>query len=138
MVRRIIFVMIIILLKEYSGMQIIANVALTHAYIAYLAHFKPFEKLEQNKNEIFNDVCTMLVSYFLMWLSTFPDYTEEELDTVNTIGWFYVCTASLNIVVNLLKLSYQSTINLPKKWKQVKTKYRDWKYERWKKNFLKQ
>lgn len=137
MIRRIIFVMIIILLKEQSGMQTILNVALTLVYIVYLAHYKPCEELGQNNNEIFNDCCTMLVSYFLMWLSIFPDYTEEEKDTVNNISWLYVCTTSFNVVVNLLKLSYQSAIDLPKKWKQVKAKHQDWKYESWKKGFLK-
>ena len=46
MVRRIIFVLIIILLKEYSGLQLIFNTFLTLAYIMYLAHFMPYKEFK--------------------------------------------------------------------------------------------
>lgn len=55
-----------------------------------------------------------MVSYFLMWFAIFPDYSEEEMDTVDTIGWFYIFTASFNIVANCLNLAYQFALDLPK------------------------
>ena len=44
MVRRIIFVLIIVMLKDFSGLQLVLNTVLTLAYIMYLAHFKPYQK----------------------------------------------------------------------------------------------
>ena len=55
----------------------------------------------------------MLVSYFLMWLATFPDYDVGEVDQVEMIGWFYIGTASFNIIVNLLRLAWAGIMNLP-------------------------
>ena len=89
------------------------SVFLTHAYIFYLGHFMPYAVYSQNQSEIFNEVCTMLVSYFLMWLATFPDYDVGEVDQVEMIGWFYIGTASFNIIVNLLRLAWAGIRNLP-------------------------
>lgn len=75
----------------------------------------------------------MLVSYFLMWLSIFPDYTEEELPKIETIGWFYITTASFNIIRNLSSLIYGFIISIPRNIKRIKRKIFDFKYERWKK-----
>lgn len=114
MTRRLLFVMIIIKFRDRSGMQLILNKILTLAYILYLIHFKPFLDPNQNNGQIFNDVCILLVSYFLMWQAIFPDFDVSEVDTINSIGWFYIATASFNMVVNLLKLSYSSALTIPK------------------------
>ena len=65
----------------------------------------------------------MVVSYFLFWLATFPDYSVEELDTIDNISWFYICTASFNLVFNLSKLSYDVLIDLPNSYKKLKLKW---------------
>ena len=46
MVRRIIFVLIIVLLKDFSGLQLVLNTVLTLAYILYLVHFKPYKEFK--------------------------------------------------------------------------------------------
>lgn len=113
-------------------MQLIINKILTLLYILYLIHFKPFMDPAQNKGQIFNDICILLVSYFLMWLAIFPDFDESELYTINRIGWFYIATASINIIVNLLKISYSYALIIPKSWKSIKEKLKDYQYQRWK------
>lgn len=48
MVRRIFFVMIIILLKDFSGMQLILNTLMTKFYILYMMFSLPFAEAKQN------------------------------------------------------------------------------------------
>ena len=48
MVRRIFFVMIIILLQDYSGMQLILNTLMTKFYIIYMMFSRPFAEAKQN------------------------------------------------------------------------------------------
>lgn len=63
-----------------------------------------------------------------MWLATFPDYDASELDKVDQIGWYYIFTASFNIVANVSKLAYEFILDLPKLLRAYDKKFKEFKY----------
>ena len=69
--RRILFVLILIYLNDYLGLQLCLHLILNLAYMGYFAVVKPYSQKDQNEWEIFNEVCVMIVTYILLFLTLF-------------------------------------------------------------------
>ena len=74
MSRRILFMVIIISLREYIGLQIMAMIGLNLFSSAYLASERPFSDKKARRMELFNDVTLLLMS---LSLSLFTDYVAH-------------------------------------------------------------
>ena len=64
----------------------------------YMILVKPYEDNVTNKLEIFNEICILLVSCFLI---TFTEYVSD-INIRYSFGWIIIAIASLNILVNTL------------------------------------
>ncbi len=76
LLRRTIFVCIIYFLEPYLGIQLILHIILTMVYMSYFAVVKPHSGYLSNEWEIFNEICVVLVSYVLMFLSQYDEEIE--------------------------------------------------------------
>jgi hypothetical protein len=86
-------------------------------YAIYIIKAQPYIGILTNRTEVFNEICVINTTYFLMWLST---HGIDDLETKMSIGWFYIFASSLGIVVNFCILTGKlvraipSQINLAK------------------------
>ena len=71
--------------------------------MSYFAVFKPYIKKEQNEWEIFNEVCVMMITYILMFLSNFDASGQQRY----MVGWMYIAVSSFNLACNAYKIAYQ-------------------------------
>ena len=138
MVRRTLFVVIIIEMNDLSGMQLIFNSYLSMAMIIYVAHYRPYKKPTANNWEIFNEVCGFFVIYFLKWLAVLPPFDVSELGIIETIGWCYIFAVSFNIFVNIVFFGYQQGKKIPFWCRKTQSDLSHQKYIQWKKSYIKQ
>ena len=68
LVRRILFVMILVNLQDYLGLQLACHLTQTLVYITYILHFQPYKDHWQNVMAVLNDSSVMLTSYTLIML----------------------------------------------------------------------
>ena len=110
LLRRSLFVYIIYFLEPYLGSQLILHIILTIMYTAYFAIVKPYTSPGANEWEIFNEVCVIIVSYSLMFLTSYDD----DAMTRYNVGWIYILLISFNIFCNAYKIFKEMvTITIP-------------------------
>ena len=105
--RRALFVLILVSLEQHAGSQICLQMVLTGAYTVCLIQIRPFEEKFDNQREIFNEVCVMLVLYCYA-MTTSTQLTGEDR---YSFGWVYVLIASFGPLINfgliLEKLAFE-------------------------------
>lgn len=69
--------------------------------LVYLASAKPFEERSVNWLNIFNEVCLLMASYYIICIMAFSDVDNE-------IGLFLTYTIWGSVIVNGLIIAYQT------------------------------
>lgn len=86
----------------------------------YVAYYKPFKKSLDNKKEIFNEVCILLVAYTLFI------FTDFQMDIIikSNVGYLLICIVVLNIVVNGYFIFRELAIFIWRKYKAIQYYYK--------------
>ena len=98
--RRLLFAIIIVLLKERPSLRIVLFFYQSIGLLIYVVLVKPFEDPQQNKIEIFNELCILLSGYHLI---AFTDFIPQGQAYDEVRGWFgysMIGITALNVVVN--------------------------------------
>ena len=69
MLRRLLFVIIVFALEAYSGLQVMLFIGLNFAQVIYLMKSQPLGS--DTKYELFNDLCTLVLSYTILSFTDF-------------------------------------------------------------------
>ena len=72
--RRIVLIVITVYYTEYPSFQIMIYLFFSQLNVMYLIGYKPYEDPFTNKNEIFNEICVLVVGYHLF---VFTDFVED-------------------------------------------------------------
>ncbi len=81
-----------------------------------ILYYQPFKEKDQNKNEIFNELCVLLITYILILFNN----PEIDIDTKYYIGWIYIAIIVSNIGFNAFKLLYSLLFEIiPDKIKEI-------------------
>ena len=88
--------------------------------IIYLIQVKPFKKLDQTKNEIFNELFILQTIYSLFFFTDQFDNIELRFK----IGWILITSSSFSLTVNFFLMIRQFILKmvnfLKRKIKKVK------------------
>ena len=117
--RRTIFVFILVFVNGYVGIQLMAQMFLSLFYVIYFAHVRPFIEKQYNDWEIYNECSLMMTNYALLWISD-PD-DEMNPDDRYKFGWFYIGVCSSNLIINGLKVGIKFFVEtLPSSYRAIK------------------
>ena len=94
--RRTLFVLILVGLEQHAGLQICLQMMLTGAYTICLIQIRPFEEKFDNQREIFNEACVMLVLYCYAMTTSTQLAGEDRY----SFGWVYVFIAGFGPLTN--------------------------------------
>ena len=118
---------IIFLMEETPGLQVILLIKMNLLYAMYVIQYKPI--YDNSSFEIFNEVCTLLMSSILLM---FTDWLSDEFENVrySVGGYLFITVLTFNIFVNLSMIIASSVVRTYKmiKVKFVWAKYRIAKY----------
>lgn len=82
-VRWIVTILVIVMLREFSSLQILSLLIVSKIFLVLLVFGKPFEEIREIKSSIFNELMVSLYLYIMMCLTDFsynpyqPDYHLE-------------------------------------------------------------
>ena len=98
--------------------QININLLLTLLMICFITSVYPFEEYNMNKQEIFNELCVLTSSYFMILYTEFiGDYEMKYM-----IGWFQIGLIAFNIFGNMSVMVAMSVNNIKLKIKKRRNK----------------
>jgi hypothetical protein len=106
--RRLLFALFATSSNNSPSAQIFYYVEFSILNIAYLIRTIPFEKSFDNKIEIFNESCILVIGLFLC---LFTDFLADSNIQYN-IGWIVILIVLLNITVNTFFILKQSIVTL--------------------------
>lgn len=69
MVRRLILLYIAMFMEEHSWLQVSVFTLLSLASLVYLGYTRPFKTRQQNRLNIFNEWCSLVIAYHVMVLN---------------------------------------------------------------------
>ena len=95
--RRLIFSAAALFLSQYPVLQLISLYYVTTLMIIFLMWHMPFEEPWDNLTEVFNEVTTILLLYFM---NTFSDFVPEASQRYQN-AWFFIAILSVNILFHL-------------------------------------
>ena len=114
-------------MEETPGLQVILLIKMNLLYAMYVIQYKPI--YDNSSFEIFNEVCTLLMSSILLM---FTDWLSDEFENVrySVGGYLFITVLTFNIFVNLSMIIASSVVRTYKmiKVKFVWAKYRIAKY----------
>lgn len=93
MIRRMIFIAIVFLLDGHLGLQVMLFILTNILYIIYTISSYPL--YYQTKFDIFNELCTMVISYMLI---VYTDYVDS-VDLKYNVGFYIIALIGFNIIV---------------------------------------
>ena len=115
LLRRAIFVFILVYFESYNGFQLILHMQLSVFYFIYIMHYRPFEDKFMSSWEVFNEACVMMVSYCLMFLQS-PYLTPADRYTV---GYLQILVYCINLFCNISNiLSKLVNVSIPEAYRQ--------------------
>jgi hypothetical protein len=127
LLRRLIFVLIMIYLNNYLFLQLALHIILTLLYISFFLVIKPYRDPEANRWEVFNEICVASVSYILIIISD----ENLSLELKETVGAFYVAVCLFNLVSNASKIAKSlKEVTIPQFIKNYKDKKSEKQYQK--------
>ena len=95
--RRITFVMSVIFLEEFVWGQIAIQTFTSLGMMMLIQWHQPFESSFDNKLEVFNELCVLLLTYYAI---CFTDFILDP-EVKNDLGYSYIGINSIMILVHL-------------------------------------
>ena len=108
LLRRAIFVISIILFRDFLVMQLALFSVGSYATLCYLLLSRPYKAEFLNTVEIFNEFCTLGISYLLF---VFSDYQDDPYLKYKA-GWMFSSTFFLILLFNAGFMLYFSVISV--------------------------
>jgi hypothetical protein len=102
LVRRLIFGIIIAQLNGYLFLQQMIHLLISLFYLIFLINIRPYDSFLSNILEIYNEITLLLCSFCCYIFSDFV----TDIDSRYSAGWYFVSFASVNILINLVLISY--------------------------------
>lgn len=93
--RRLFFVINVFLLSDYLAIQLICFMLTNILYLIYLLNFRPLESVSM---EVFNEVTTLILSYFMLIYTDFVPNANIK----NLFSFVFIIVFCLNILTNIL------------------------------------
>ena len=98
--RRIVFMISVIFMAHFTWSQIAINFASSFTMVIYFGFVWPFESHGITKLEIFNEIITILLCYFML---CFTDWVPKA-ELRYAIGWIFIIVISLHLGFHLVIL----------------------------------
>ena len=95
--RRILFVITVILFDDFVWLQIATQYACCVLMIIYYGYVWPFENHTVTKLEILNEVLTLFLCYFML---CFTDWVPDS-SMRYYIGWLFIATVSIYLLITI-------------------------------------
>lgn len=125
LIRRFVFALTCVYLKDYNYLQIWIQVFSTTVIIIYLVHVQPFEQHSMNRMEIYNEA-TFLLCINMCFL--FTDFVPDA-NMRYSIGWGFLFLVGMNFLANLCSMVNFTVsmlkVKIPEWWNDIKI----WYYE---------
>ena len=96
-VRRIVFMVIVIFMAHFTWSQIATQFAFSFAMIIYLGYVWPFVSHSITKTEIFNEIIAILLCYFML---CFTDWIPGAR-TRYQMGWIFIAVICVHLGTHL-------------------------------------
>lgn len=96
--RRICYASVLLLLGNYPLQQIQLTIFINHMYLFYILLRKPHENKLNFRYEIFNEICTLLITDTLL---CFTDANSNNLESKKLAGFFVVAVIFIMIIGNM-------------------------------------
>ncbi|TNV87454.1 hypothetical protein FGO68_gene15662 [Halteria grandinella] len=121
MIRRLVFAFLAVQMGEHCSLQAMVLIYTSILMSIYFILVRPFEEKSLNRIEVFNELCILFASYHLLLFTDFdysdPSDTEEQhLQTQYMAGWSIIAVTTLNIIVNMAIMCYQTAQSIKEKW----------------------
>lgn len=100
MFRRLALISIALFVVDYSSLQIIAFVIISHLWMAYISAAQPFWDWNANAFEIFSELCLYIAGMHAMAFLL----TNDNFEMQTIAGWSYTFFISLHVVISTLFL----------------------------------
>ncbi|CDW89609.1 UNKNOWN [Stylonychia lemnae] len=111
--RRGSFALMVFYLQDWLYLQVLLFIFQNLLYMIYLIYGRPLTG--GYGVEIFNELCTLLLSYFMM---IYTDYVDDPV-TKYQIGYIYIAVFIFNMFMNFLVILKRMILGLIQKVKQV-------------------
>jgi hypothetical protein len=108
--RRVLLIVSTVFLSEHQAFQVMSYIFLCQLNVMYLIHYKPYEDLSTNYNEIFNELCVLSVGYQLFIFTDFVD----SIPIKEKVGLGLITSILVNFGVNLLLQLFASLRKIPR------------------------
>eukprot|EP00347_Sterkiella_histriomuscorum_P018221 403346330 len=108
------------IVTDQGCIQIISNTLLSMFVIMYLIHVRPFKQQFQNKLEIFNEICIMLINYHMLYFLEPNGYSDSDIlysigfTAIGVTAFSFIANTSITFAISL-KLMIKDLIQLYKK-----------------------
>ena len=96
--RRFIIANAFVYLQGYGLFQIITYIYTSLLSIAYILGVKPYNDMKMNIQELFNELCLLVISVLLLFFTDICDYPDLQ----DYIGWYIIIILVVNIALNIL------------------------------------
>ena len=77
-IRRYLIVVLIVNVQKYPQFQLMSMTFMSLFTTCFIAYFYPYKTKEENRNQIFNEVCIMVTNYHLYNLTDFVSDLETR------------------------------------------------------------
>jgi len=118
-VRRIGYAIVAIFLTEWPFIQIWWFLIQSALVIIYQIKVMPFNHFLMNYLEIFNELCIAACGYHLVCLTDYADGPQLKYDA----GWSMILIVLINIIFNLIVITFVSIGLLRVAFRRLKEKY---------------
>ena len=98
LMRRFVYVITVMFLDEYVGIQLMILSKLSLVYLCYIIHWRPFSEPDLNEGEIFNETCIYLVQLSIMVMHSVTDGKDN-------VGWMFIGICAFNLTVNMGRIA---------------------------------
>ncbi|TNV87548.1 hypothetical protein FGO68_gene6265 [Halteria grandinella] len=110
MVRRLVYAGAAVFLDKHPPIQAFVLIASSLMHLAYIMYARPFMERTLNSMEMFNEGCILIASYHtLIFSDGIPsDNAGEIIDFQYKAGWCLIGIVSVNVLVNMSVMVYQT------------------------------
>ena len=122
MVRRLILLYIAMFLEEHSWLQVSVFTLLSLASLVYLGYTRPFKTRQQNRLNIFNEWCSLVIAYHVMVLNGMSHQVETFQDTGTLITNLLYFNWGVNALIILTMVCKEAKFTVLKinRWCKVR------------------
>ena len=107
-VRRIVFTLSVLLIRDFLWAQLAIQFAFSILMIIYLMHVWPLETPFATKMEVYNECTIIVLSYGLL---CFTDFVVDPVMRYE-LGWYYMAASVTNILVHIIYLASGSGVRV--------------------------